>query len=179
MKTKKRMVIILCAVLALVIVLGAALLPGIFRRASYDASVFGKKFVIQSCVYEGYYTYYEPAHTYYLSPDGCLYQSTSEEAVGKISDAMTSLELTEENFDKHFPGELWTVEDMDARYVREHTEKAWYAAGNNGKLYCVLLQDNGDVLLCIGRSNQDSSGNLNIAEIGDMLLLRNAGAWKP
>ena len=176
MKNKKRMIILLSVVLVLVIVLGAALLPGILRRASYDASVFGKKYVIQSCVYEGYYTYYEPEHVYSLSDDGRLQESSDgKNAIETISDAMVAVELTEENFDKLFLGDLWKSESINARYVRENTEKAWYAIGNNGVVYYVVLQKNGDVFLCKGAGSRNWLGKLEVTEIGEILSLKKLG----
>lgn len=176
MKTKKRMVIVLSAVLVLVVALSAALLPGIFRRASYDATVFGKTYGFDSYVCSGYYSYYGPDHSYSLAENGCLYQSTDgKEAAAKISDAMVSIQLTPENFDSKCVGDSWAGDGMDAQHVREHTEKAWCAAGENGHIYYVLLQDNGDVFLCIGEGSQNMFGKPQVTEIGDVLLLKKLG----
>lgn len=181
MKAKKNRIVIVSAVLILLIALGV--FCSIFHSFDYDRTVFGKAYGINFNIYASFAgSYASMSPSYYLSANGCLYQTSrasGTETAEKLTDAMRPFELTEQNFDDPLKGNYWTAYDMDAQYVREHTQKAWYGFADEGQLYYILLQENGDVFLCMGSGSGSLWKGLDVKGLGIIYFLNDLGEWEP
>ena len=105
---------------------------------------------------------------YALSTEGALY--TLDYIRAKLGDKrltgpMKALELTEDNFDVLFDGGAVLADRANPASIREHNVEAWNYHCRNGRMYYILRQENGDVLLALGKDGK----------LGGMYLLKSVG----
>ncbi len=87
-----------------------------------------------------------------LSNAGKLYNISGGESQ-RLTGSMTMLDLSKDNFDLRFAAQdAWRVTGLDAESARENNAKAWKYTALDGSFYYLLLQNNGDVFLCVGKN---------------------------
>lgn len=73
----------------------------------------------------------------------------------RLAGPMKRIALSETNFDQIFHEDgQWGVMGIDAQSAREWNLRAWHYQKWDGSFYYVLLQNNGDVFLCIGEKGK-------------------------
>jgi len=170
---------IIAGVIAAVLLLGAGAYR-IWEKLSYDEAVFGRAYGININLYASFFASYFPdAPSYRLSKDGVLYDLRYEDGVyrsERMSDKLRPIVLTRDNFDALL-GNSWTAYGIDAQSAREHNKAAWVSITDEGRLYYIMLQDNGDVFLCLGGVWQTEDGT-NKQSISMIMYLNDLGPWE-
>ena len=105
---------------------------------------------------------------YALSTEGALYTldySRAKLGDKRLTGPMKALELTEDNFDVLFDGGAVLADRANPASIREHNVEAWNYHCRDGRMYYILRQENGDVLLALGKDGK----------LGGMYLLKSVG----
>lgn len=139
----------------------------IYRSLQYDqhkAQVFGHSFGSSLNLYSDLYTSYAGTiAAYCVTDDGilCVPDGTAGENSFRQIGALVPFQLSESNFDLCIRGSHWCAYEMDAALIRSHTLSSWKCVSENGELYYLILQENGDVFLATGEDTE----SITISEI--------------
>lgn len=146
---KKHFIFLVCVVAVLPGVLAGNLLWKVF---SFRAEPFGYQYSIVSVFFtDGDVPSCEPEIPEYALTDTGVLLDIRGSDFGRLSGSFRRFQLSQENFDDCFlPDGAWRVTGLDAVSARENNEKAWQYQKINGTFYYIMLQENGDVFLCIG-----------------------------
>lgn len=165
-KKKKILIIAICAVLLLAAGYGGY---RIWCYSTYNDTLFDQSYGVSANLYGNTYAnYVGNVPEYALSSEGALYKlnySGAKVSYKKLTGAMKTVDLTEENFDALFAGGAVLAYGADFAAVREQNQEAWNYQCHDGRMYYVLHQNNGDVLLAVGKDG----------ELGGMYLLKSLG----
>ena len=89
---------------------------------------------------------------YMLGEDKMLYacerNDRGDYIAVRITGVMEQITLTEENFDSLISEDYWLASGIDAVSAREDNVATWQGTNVSGMSYYVMLQANGNVLLC-------------------------------
>ena len=134
----------------------------LIKEATYSDSVyttaFGHEYAIMHDLYGPLQGYYAADHpSYHLSADRIMYRLQQGEKQ-RICGTLHPMALTALNFDRLIP-EPWIGYDGQsyASIFRGRTVAAWYSKTDNRLLY-ILLQENGDILICNGYGEKNILG---------------------
>lgn len=139
----------------------------IYRSLQYDqhkAQVFGHSFGISSQLYATRLSSaVSVSKDYCITDDGilCVPDYTAEDVSLLQIGELIPFHLSESNFDLCLVGADWCAYDVDAAFIRSHTHSAWKCVSENGELYYLILQENGDVFLATGEVTE----SITISEI--------------
>ena len=139
-----------CAVL---LILATVLGVWQWRRTYYQDLPFGLKYSVVSTffVLGDVQVFDSETPEFALSQEGYLLDIAGSD-FGRLSGALRKFSPSKENFDDIFHGEgKWRVTGLDAVSARQENAKAWKYEKMNGTFYYVMLQNNGDVFLCVGQ----------------------------
>lgn len=132
----------------------------IYRSLQYDqhkAQVFGHSFGSSLNLYSDLYVSYAGTiAAYCVTDDGilCVPDGTTGENSFRQIGALVPFQLSESNFDPCISGSHWCAYEMDAALIRSHTLSSWKCVSENGELYYLILQENGDVFLATGEDTE-------------------------
>lgn len=165
--TKKKMLIIaICAVLVLAAGYGGY---RIWCHNIYDSALFDQSYGISLNLYGNLYANnIGNTPEYALSFEGALYTldySGAKLGDKKLTGPMKQTELTEDNFDTLFDDGAVLAYGAEPASIREHNVEAWNYHCLDGRMYYILRQENGDVLLALGKDGK----------LGGMYLLKSVG----
>ncbi len=150
-KTKAWIIAACCAVVIFLLSCAGKL---IWKEANFSEMPFGYRCSISSVFYAtGDLPTVSPENAVFaLSDAGRLYD-ISEGKSKRLTGSVTALNLSEENFDCRFADQdAWRVNGLNAKSARENNAKAWKYTALDGSFYYLLLQNNGDVFLCVGEN---------------------------
>jgi len=154
-KKKKLLIIAVCVLLVLAAGYGGY---RIWCHNTYDSVLFDQSYGIHTNLYgNAYMSYAEDVPQYALTSEGMLCTLDSGGAkLGdkKLTESMKRLELTEDNFDALFDGGAVLAYGAEPASIREHNVEAWNYHCQDGRMYYILRQENGDVLLALGKDGK-------------------------
>lgn len=125
----------------------------IYRDQQYQqlkAQVFDHSFGTQSNFFSNVRANYLPEYpSYCITEDGilCVPDFSTEEIRVRQVGELLPFQLTQRNFDHCIAGSNGT----DAATIRSHAVSAWKTATEDGELYYLILQENGDIFLAVGQ----------------------------
>ena len=150
-KLKRGILTALCA--ALCISFGCFAVYRSQQYAQHKDQVFGHSFGSSVNLYSNLYASYAGTIAEYcVTDDGILYvpdYTTRQSGIRQIGE-LVPFQLSESNFDLCISGAHWCADGVDAAYIRSHTLSSWKCVSEDGELYYLILQENGDVFLALG-----------------------------
>lgn len=166
-KKSKILIIAICAVLLIAVGYGGY---RIWCHSTYDDALFDRSYAVSRNLYgDMQANYFGNTPEYALSSEGVLYKldySGANVGYRKLTGAMKSIDLTEENFDALFADGTVLSKGAELASVREQNQQAWHYPCQDGRMYYVLHQNNGDVILAMGKDGQ-LGGMYLLASLGD------------
>ena len=154
-KKKKLLIIAICAVMVLAAGYGGY---RIWCHNTYDDVLFDQSYGISLNLYGNLYANsIGNTPEYALSTEGALYTldySRAKLGDKRLTGPMKALELTEDNFDVLFDGGAVLADRANPASIREHNVEAWNYHCRDGRMYYILRQENGDVLLALGKDGK-------------------------
>ena len=152
MTRKKWIVTAICLAVTLSIIFAGIF---IWQHTAFQEMPFGYRYGISSYFYTSeLITAVSPETPVYgLSATGKLYHILGGES--RLTGSMREFQLSEENFDSRFvDDDDWRVIGLDAKSAREQNAQAWRYTALDGRFRYLLLQENGDVFLCVGENKE-------------------------
>ncbi len=157
-KLKRGILTALCAVL--LIGFGCFAVYRSQQYAQHKAQVFGHSFGYSLNLYSNLYASYMPSiAAYCVTDDGILYApdyTARQSGVRQIGE-LVPFQLSESNFDLCISGADWCAYGVDAAFIRCHTLSTWKCVSEDGGLYYLILQENGDVFLALGEETETTT----------------------